>query len=130
MKKLLVRSIENTVIFGVVSLAIIILLAILIAYLVVRRPRPLNHAIDTMSMLPYIMPGSIIGIALVIAFGRQPFALTGTMAIMIIALVIRRMPYTIRSATATLQSIPSAPRRRPSPWGRARSRLSSPLPPP
>ena len=65
-------------IFGVVSLAIIILLAILIAYLGVRRSRTLNHAIDTMSMLPYIMPGSIIGIALVIAFGRQPFALTGT----------------------------------------------------
>ena len=106
MKKLLVRSINNTVIFGVVSLAIIILFAILIAYLVVRRPKPLNHAIDTLSMLPYIMPGSIIGIALVIAFGKQPFALTGTMAIMVIALVIRRMPYTIRSATATLQGIP------------------------
>jgi iron(III) transport system permease protein len=57
-------------------------------------------------MLPYIMPGSIIGIALVIAFGKKPFALTGTMTIMIIALVIRRMPYTIRSATATLQNIP------------------------
>ena len=105
-KKLLVRSIQNTMIFGVVALALIILFAILIAYLVVRRPNPLNHTIDTMSMLPYIMPGSIIGIALVIAFGKQPFALTGTMAIMIIALVIRRMPYTIRSATATLQSIP------------------------
>ena len=105
-KKLLVRSIENTMIFGVVSLALIILFAILIAYLVVRRPNPLNHTIDTLSMMPYIMPGSIIGIALVIAFGKQPFALTGTMAIMIIALVIRRMPYTIRSATATLQSIP------------------------
>ena len=106
MKKLLVRSINNTMIFGIVSLVIIILFAILIAYLVVRRPRPLNHTIDTLSMLPYIMPGSIIGIALVIAFGKQPLALTGTMAIMIIALVIRRMPYTIRSATATLQSIP------------------------
>ncbi len=105
-KKLLVRSIENTMIFGVVSLALIILFAILIAYLVVRRPNPLNHTIDTLSMMPYIMPGSIIGIALVIAFGKQPFALTGTMGIMIIALVIRRMPYTIRSATATLQSIP------------------------
>jgi iron(III) transport system permease protein len=43
---------------------------------------------------------------LVIAFGKQPFALTGTAAIMIMALVIRRMPYTIRSATATLQNIP------------------------
>jgi iron(III) transport system permease protein len=52
------------------------------------------------------MPGSVIGIALVIAFGRQPFALTGTATIMILALVIRRMPYTIRSATATLQNIP------------------------
>ena len=105
-KKLLQRSIENTLIFGVVALALIILFAILIAYLVVRRPRPLNHTIDTLSMLPYIMPGSIIGIALVIAFGKQPLALTGTAAVMIIALVIRRMPYTIRSATATLQSIP------------------------
>lgn len=105
-KKLLVRSINNTVILGVVSLAIIILCAILIAYLVVRRPKALNHTIDTLSMLPYIMPGSIIGIALVIAFGKKPFALTGTMAIMVIALVIRRMPYTIRSATATLQGIP------------------------
>ena len=106
MKKLVVRSINNTMIFGVVSLLIIIILAILIAYLVVRRPKVLNHTIDTLSMLPYIMPGSIIGIALVIAFGKKPFALTGTMAIMIIALVIRRMPYTIRSATATLQNIP------------------------
>lgn len=105
-KKLLGASIGNTLLFGVVALALIILFAILIAYLVVRRPRPLNHAIDTLSMLPYIMPGSVIGIALVIAFGHKPFALTGTMAIMVIALVIRRMPYTIRSATATLQNIP------------------------
>lgn len=105
-KKLLVRSINNTLIFGIVSLALIILVAILIAYLVVRRRSVLNNTIDTLSMLPYIMPGSVIGIALVIAFGKEPFALTGTAAIMIIALVIRRMPYTIRSATATLQQIP------------------------
>jgi iron(III) transport system permease protein len=31
--------------------------------------------------------------------------MTGTMTIMILALVIRRMPYTIRSATATLMQI-------------------------
>ena len=105
-KKLLVRSIDNTLLFGVISLAVIILFSILIAYLVVRRPRPLNQTIDTLSMLPYIMPGSVIGIALVIAFGKKPLALTGTALIMIMALVIRRMPYTIRSATATLQNIP------------------------
>jgi iron(III) transport system permease protein len=105
-KKLLGRSIKNTVVMGAGSLAIIIVFAILIAYLVVRRSSIVSHAIDTMSMIPYIMPGSVIGIALVIAFGKPPLALTGTMTIMILALVIRRMPYTIRSATATLMQIP------------------------
>ena len=105
-KKLLGRSIGNTMLQGVLSLAIIILIAILIAYLVVRRGNLLNNTVDTLSMLPYIMPGSVIGIMLVIAFGSKPWALTGTMAIMIMNLVIRRMPYTIRSATARLMQIP------------------------
>lgn len=104
--RLLGRSINNTLILGLGSLAIIIVVAVIIAYLVVRRTSLLNNSIDTLSMLPYIMPGSVIGIALVIAFGKQPFALTGTAAIMILSLVIRRMPYTIRSATATLMLIP------------------------
>ena len=82
-----------------------IVIAVLIAYLVVRRSSALNNTIDTLSMLPYIMPGAVIGLALLIAFGKKPFALTGTMTIMIIALVIRRLPYTIRSATATLMQI-------------------------
>ncbi len=106
MKKLLVRSIKNTMFLGVGSLAVIILFAILIAYLVVRRSSVLNNAIDTLSMMPYIMPGSVIGIAMVIAFGKPPMALTGTALIMLISFVVRRMPYTIRSATATLMQIP------------------------
>lgn len=104
-KKLLVRSIRNTTVLGVISLAVIILIAVLIAYLVVRRSSVLNNAIDTLSMLPYIMPGAVIGLALLLAFGKKPFALTGTLTIMVIALVIRRLPYTIRSATATLMQI-------------------------
>lgn len=104
-KKLLVRSIKNTTVLGILSLAVIIIIAVLIAYLVVRRSSVLNNTIDTLSMLPYIMPGAVIGLALLIAFGRKPFALTGTLTIMVIALVIRRLPYTIRSATATLMQI-------------------------
>lgn len=105
MKKLLARSIKNTAVLGVLALAIIIVVAVLIAYLVVRRSSALNNAIDTISMLPYIMPGAVIGLALLLAFGKKPLALTGTMAIMVISFVIRRLPYTIRSATATLMQI-------------------------
>ena len=100
------RAIPNTFIIGIEALAITVIIAILIAYLVVRRKNKTNEVIDTLSMVPYIIPGSVIGIALVIAFSSKPLVLTGTAVIMVIALVIRRMPYTIRSSVAILQQIP------------------------
>ena len=104
-KKLLSRSIKNTAVMGIIALVVIVILAVLIAYLVVRRASVLNNTIDTISMLPYIMPGAVVGLALLLAFGKKPIALTGTFAIMVISFVIRRLPYTIRSATATLMQI-------------------------
>lgn len=100
------NEIWNTVSIGVTTLAVIILLAILIAYLVVRRKSFLNNTIDTFSMLPYIIPGSVVGIALATTFSTGWLVLTGTATIMIIAMCIRRIPYTIRSSVATLQQIP------------------------
>ncbi|MVB11766.1 Binding-protein-dependent transport system inner membrane component [Caprobacter fermentans] len=104
--KSLVLSICNSLIISFATLAVIVLIAVLIAYLVVRRSNVLNHAIDTVSMLPYIMPGAVIGIAMIIAFSKKPFPLTGTLVIMVIALAIRRMPFTSRSATAAMMKVP------------------------
>lgn len=106
MKKKLALASRNTMIMGALALVIIIVVAVILAYLVVRRSNTLNHGLDTIAMLPYIMPGAVIGIALLIAYGAKPLALTGTMTIMVLAFAIRRMPYTIRSATATLMQIP------------------------
>ncbi len=105
-RKLLGRSVKNTLVISIIALVVIIIIAVLIAYLVVRRSSGLSHTVDTISMLPYIMPGAVIGIALIIAFNTKFFSLTGTMTIMVIALAIRRMPYTSRSATATMMQIP------------------------
>lgn len=99
-------SIFNTIRICGGALLIIVIMAILISYLVVRRRNLLNGIIDTMSMIPYIIPGSVVGIALVMGFSKGPLALTGTAWIIIIAMCIRRMPYTIRSSVAILQQIP------------------------
>ncbi len=99
-------AIWNTVRICGGALIIIVLLAILISYLVVRRRNLVNGVIDTLSMVPYIIPGSVVGIALVMGFNKAPLALTGTATIMVIAMCIRRMPYTIRSSVAILQQIP------------------------
>lgn len=106
LEKMLTRSIGNTMIVSIAALALILIIAVLIAYLVVRRSSVLTNTIDTISMMPYIMPGSVVGIALVVAFSRKPLILTGGLTIMIIALAIRRMPFTSRSATAAMMKIP------------------------
>lgn len=100
------RSIQNTLIIPIAALIIIILLAILVAYLVVRRRNALTGIVDVLSMIPYIVPGTVLGIALLIGFNKPPIMISGTMLIMVIALVIRRLPYTIRSSVAILQQIP------------------------
>ncbi len=100
------NAIFNTFFIGGLALIIVVVIAVLIAYLVVRRKSTINNVIDTMSMLPYIIPGSVVGIALVLGFNKKPIVLTGTATIMIIALIIRRLPYTIRSSVAILQQIP------------------------
>ena len=100
------KAIPNTFFIGIAALMLVVVLAILIAYLVVRRSNAANKVIDTISMIPYIIPGSVVGIALILAFNKKPIMLTGTATIMIIALIIRRIPYTIRSSVATLQQIP------------------------
>jgi iron(III) transport system permease protein len=100
------RSVQNTLIIPLTALAIIILLAVLIAYITVRRRNTYTNIIDVISMIPYIVPGIVLGIGLLISFNKRPLLLSGTMFIMVMALVIRRLPYTIRSSVAILQQIP------------------------
>ncbi len=99
-------AIQNTVLIPAISLVIVVFLSVLLAYISVRRSGVVTKILDSISMIPYIMPGSVIGITLLIAFNKPPLILRGTLAIMVIGLVIRRMPYTIRSTAAILQQIP------------------------
>ena len=100
-------SIQNTYLYCIIALAIIIVLGMLIAYLSVRKKSMLTSAIDTIAMFPCIIPGSVLGITLLLAFNGKggPMVLSGTAAIMIISLVIRRLAYTLRSSSAILYQI-------------------------
>ena len=100
------NAIPNTFLIGGVALLFIVATSVLVAYLVVRRNNFVNRFIDTLSMIPYVIPGAVIGIAMIISFNKKPLVLVGTAAIMIIALVIRRNAYTIHSSVAILQQIP------------------------
>ncbi len=98
-------AIFNTYLFGLCAIAVVVVLGILISYLTVRKKSFLTNILDTVTMFPYIIPGSVLGISFLYAFNTKPFLLSGTALIIIISLSIRRMPYTIRSSTAIIGQI-------------------------
>jgi iron(III) transport system permease protein len=101
----LALAITNTFLYSFIAIFVIVLFGMLVAYITTRRKSWLTDTIDTLSMFPYIIPGSVLGITLLLAFNDDPILLSGTAAIIIISLVIRRLPYTLRSSSAILFQI-------------------------
>lgn len=98
-------AIGNTYLFGLEAIVVVVVSGILISYLSVRKRSALTGTLDVLTMFPYIIPGSVLGISFIYAFNGAPFYLGGTALVMIISLSIRRMPYTIRSSTAIIGQI-------------------------
>lgn len=100
-----VSIITNTYKFGLIAILLVVIIGVLVSYLTVRKRSFLTSVLDTLTMFPYIIPGSVLGISFLYAFNKRPLLLSGTAIIIIISLCIRRMPYTIRSSTAIIGQI-------------------------
>ena len=98
-------SILNTFEFGIIAIAVVVVLGTLFAYLTVRKTNFFSKILDVFIMFPYVIPGTIFGLLLLMTYNQPPLVLSGTAAIIIISYVIRRMPYTVRSSAAILRQI-------------------------
>lgn len=99
------RPIRNTFVYCFIAIVVIVIVSMLVAYAAVRKPNALTHFINGVTMVPYILPGAVLGLTLLISFNTKPLVLIGTSTIIIIALIIRRLPYTLRSATAIMYQL-------------------------
>lgn len=99
------KNITNTFTYSIAAIIIIVVFGMLLSYLVVKRKSKISSLLDLLLMFPYVIPGAVLGISMLVAFNKKPLLLSGTAAIMIIAYVVRKMPYTVRSSTAMLYQI-------------------------
>jgi iron(III) transport system permease protein len=102
------RAIVNSVTLSSVATVLGVSLGTLIAYLVVRRRSAVSAALDSAVMLPYAIPGTVVGIAYIVAFNAPPLVLTGTALILVLAYWVRRLPYSVRAGAAILQQLDPA----------------------
>ena len=89
------RSLWNTIFIGLGAGGIGILLYALIAYVIVKTRFAARGVLDLLSWLPWSIPGILLGIALLWTFlGTKVFLpIYGTLYILIIAMVIKSMPF-------------------------------------
>jgi iron(III) transport system permease protein len=99
------RAIANT--FGLTALAVVldVFLGVLVAYLLARRRSRAHALLDNLIMLAYAIPGTVVGVGLIVVYNQPPVILTGTWIILLVSYFIRHLPYPVRACTAMLQQI-------------------------
>jgi iron(III) transport system permease protein len=75
------------------------------AYLLVRQRFVGRATFEFMTMLSFAIPGTVIGVAYILAFNQPPVELTGTAAILVVCFVFRNMPVAIRAGVAAMSQL-------------------------
>ena len=97
--------VRNSLSFSISAVILIIIVGTLVGVLVARRTNLNTSLLDGAFMIPYVMPGIVIGIAFIAAFNTGPVVLTGTAAIIVLSIFIRRLPYSVRTTASALRQI-------------------------
>lgn len=98
----------NTLIYASLATIIGIAFATLLSVLIVKKKTTITPLIDSLAMLPLALSGTVIGIGLVMSFNSGFLAMTGTGAIIVLAYIVRRLPFGVRNASSTLYNIPDS----------------------
>ena len=99
------RAVRDTLIVAVICMPVGGLFAVVLGFLVSRTQFPGRRALEFAAMLNYALPGTIVGIAYLVAFNDPPLALTGTAFILVVCYVFRYSLAGTRATSAVLAQI-------------------------
>lgn len=98
----------NSITYAGVATVIGIVFSTIVSYIIVKKPSLLTPFLDYVSVVPLALSGTVLGIGLIISFHTGWISLTGTATIIVLALVIRRLPFGMRNASSTLHNLPNS----------------------
>jgi len=99
------KAIRDTLIIAAFAMPLGGLYGVLVGYLVTKKQFVGRRSMELVSMINYALPGTIVGIAYLIAFNDPPIELTGTALIIVACYIFRYGPTGIRATVALLQQI-------------------------
>lgn len=99
------EAVINTFRFALLATLLITLVGGLMSYIIVRRETPVSGLLDSVLMVPYVVPGVVMAIGFLLTFNSGFLDLVGTASIIVLILFIRRLPYGVRATSAVLRQI-------------------------
>lgn len=100
-----VGGLGNSLRFASLAALLCTALSLLVAYLVQRGGVPARRGLDLATLLPAAVPGTLLGVAFVLAFNGPPLRLTGTGLIIVVAMAISYLPVGYRICAAALEQL-------------------------
>jgi iron(III) transport system permease protein len=97
--------IRNSLFLATTATLVAVVVGTLLSYINVRKRFRGRWILDLTVMFPFILPGIVVGVAILTGFSSGLIILSGTWMIMVIGFFIRRMPYIFRSTMASLSQI-------------------------
>ena len=101
----LVQPIINSLILAGIATFICVVFGTLTAYTSARGKMRVRWALDATIMLPFVLPGLVIGVAYLTAFNSGPLILTGTALILVLAYFTRRVAFVFRTVASAISQI-------------------------
>ena len=95
----------NTFKFSLIATLLITMAGGLMSYIIVRRESKWAGFLDSILMVPYVVPGVVMAIGFLLTFNKAPLDLVGTGSIIALILFIRRLPYGVRATSSVLRQI-------------------------
>ena len=101
------RGIVNSLFLATAAATILIVTTALISYLNVKARMRGAGTLDALGLIPFALPGSVIGVAMILAWSNPPVgpALYGTIWILLLAYIMRYMAFGLQTTRATLTQI-------------------------
>ncbi|HVR78394.1 MAG TPA: iron ABC transporter permease [Acidimicrobiia bacterium] len=99
------RAFRNSLVLGVGSATTVMFVMAIASWIVVRTQVSGRWMVDNLSFVPLVIPGLVMGVALLFVYLRFPIPVYGTIWILFIAYVTRYMPYGMRYASTSMYQI-------------------------
>jgi len=98
-------SLFTTIEVAAIAAPLTAIVGLLSAYVITRHRFAGRRAFEFLTMVSFAIPGTVIGVAYIVAFNVAPLELTGGMAILVLCFVFRNMPVGVRAGVAALAQI-------------------------